>query len=185
MLQTVEETEDLEQLATRAKAGCLVSFEKIVEQMKNRLFTYLFQMVGNAHDAEDLAQETFVKAYKHLHSFDHRAKLSTWIYSIAKHTALNHIRGRRPLDSIHGMEECLPAADEVEPGERRESVWKLARTLKPSLFELLWLFYAEGFSLKEIARITRTNAVTVRVNLHRARRALKNKYRSACAREPI
>jgi RNA polymerase sigma-70 factor (ECF subfamily) len=172
----VDESRDLEQLAERAKAGCLVSFEAIVEETKNRLFTYLLQMVGNAHDAEDLAQETFIKAYKHLDSFDHRAKFTTWLYAIAKHSALNHIRRRRPLDPIHEMQEALPAAEQAEPAGS-ESVWKLARELKPKLFELLWLFYAEDFSLKEIAEITGGNAITIRVNLHRARKALEKKLR--------
>jgi RNA polymerase sigma-70 factor (ECF subfamily) len=174
-LQVEEGTESLEQLADRAQAGCLVSFEKIVEQCKDRLFTYLIQLVGNSQDAEDVAQETFIKAYRHLHSFDGRARFTTWLYAIAKNTAFTHLRRRKPNQPIDELEEILPAPEERIDSDQIDSVWTVARTLKPNLFEVLWLFYGEGFSLKEIAKISGGNAVTVRVNLHRARAALAKK----------
>jgi RNA polymerase sigma-70 factor (ECF subfamily) len=168
---------DLDALACKAQAGCLVSFERIVELNRDRLFSYLLQLVGNPHDAEELAQDTFVKAWKHLHSFDGRARFSTWLYAIAKNSAFTHLRKRRPSQPIDEMAESLPAPDYDHAAREYEPVWKVARLLKPSLFEALWLFYAEGFSLKEVAEITGTNPITVRVNLHRARAALKKKCR--------
>lgn len=175
ILQVDQVSESIEQLADRAQAGCLVSFEKIVEECKERLFTYLIQLVGNAEDAEDIAQETFIKAYRHLASFDRKARFTTWLYAIAKNTAFTYLRRRKPNQPIDGLEEVLPAPEDPIDFEQVDSVWTVARTLKPALFEVLWLFYGEGFSLKEIARITGGNAVTVRVNLHRARAALTKK----------
>ena len=174
-LTALPETEEsIEQLAAKARAGCLVSFEKIVEQYKDRLFTFLMQIVGNEHDAEDLAQEAFVKAYRHLHTFDGRARFSTWLYTIAKNGAFTHLRKRRPQQPIEGMEDILSAPVPTD-GSDAESIWMIARKLKPKFYETLWLFYAEGFSLKETAAIMKTNAITVRVNLHRARAALAKK----------
>ena len=175
ILEVEQGTESIEQLAEQAQAGCLVSFEKIVEQNKDRLFTYLFQLIGNAEDAEDVAQETFIKAYRHLNSFDGRARFSTWLYAIAKNTAFSHLRRRKPNQPIEGLEEVLAAPEERIDSEQVNSIWAIARTLKPNLFEILWLFYGDGFSLNEIAQITGGNAVTVRVNLHRARGALAKK----------
>ncbi len=175
MPTTVEATETLEQLAEQTKAGCLLSFEKIVEQMKDRVFTFLVQLVGNAHEAEDLAQDTFIKAYKGIHGFDGRARFSTWLYAIAKNTAFTHMRKRRPHDSLEELSEVLAAPESAIDPDAKDSIWTLARKLKPNLFETLWLFYGDGFSLKEIAAITGTNSVTVRVNLHRARLALAKK----------
>jgi RNA polymerase sigma-70 factor (ECF subfamily) len=175
ILQVEQGAESLEQLADKAQAGCLVSFEKIVEQCKDRLFSYLVQLVGNAEDAEDIAQDTFIKAYRHLNSFDGRARFTTWLYAIAKNTAFSYLRRRKPNQSLEEFQEVLPAPDERIDSDQVDSVWSVARTLKPNLFEVLWLFYGEGFSLKEIAEITGGNAVTVRVNLHRARGALAKK----------
>lgn len=174
-MTTLPGTEDsIEELAVKARAGCVVSFEKIVEQSKDRLFTYLMQIVGNQHDAQDLAQEAFIKAYRHLHTFDGRARFSTWLYTIAKNGALTHLRRRRPQQPIEEMEEILSAPEPAHHLDT-ESIWLAARKLKPKLYETLWLFYAEGFSLKETAGIMKTNAITVRVNLHRARAALAKK----------
>ena len=171
-----EVEESTEQLAWKAQAGCVASFERIVHLNKNRLFTYLLQMLGNRHDAEDVAQEAFIKAYQNLHSFNGRARFSTWLFTIAKNTALTHLRRRKSLQPIDEVEDLLPSP----PGrdeERVDEIWKLARALKPKFYETLWLVYAEGFSLKETAEILDTNAVTVRVNLHRARLALGKKIR--------
>src|SRR5262249_31695316 len=148
ILQVEQRVESLEQLADRAQAGCIISFEKIVEQSKDRLFTYLIQLVGNSEDAEDVAQETFIKAYRHLHSFDRRARFTTWLYAIAKNTAFTHLRKRKHNQSLDEIEEILPAPEQTIDGDQIDSVWTIARTLKPNLFEVLWLFYGEGFSLK-------------------------------------
>ncbi len=169
-----ETEESIEQLAARARAGCLVSYERIVEQCKDRLFTFIVQIVGNEHDAEDIAQEAFIKAYRNIHTFDGRARFTTWLYTIARNAALTHIRRRKPQQPIDGLEDLLSAPDTAENPDA-DSIWQIARKLKPKFYETLWHFYAEGFSLKETAEIMKTNAITVRVNLHRARAALARK----------
>jgi RNA polymerase sigma-70 factor (ECF subfamily) len=172
-----ETEESIEQLVVKAQTGCLDSFERIVQLSKDRLFTYLLQFMGNAHDAEDVTQEAFIKAYRNLHTFNGKARFSTWLYAIAKNTALTHLRKRKALQPIEEIEEvlCAPASRDASEAE---SIWLQARKLKPKFYETLWLFYAEGFSLKETARIMNTNAITVRVNLHRARAALAKRLRN-------
>jgi RNA polymerase sigma-70 factor (ECF subfamily) len=169
------EGETGEELAAKAAAGCLLSFERLVRTYQDRLFTFLLQIVQNEHDAEDIAQETFVKAYNHLGRFDGRARFSTWLYAIAKNTAFNHLRRRRSHQPIEELAEVLPAPEAALDNNERASIWAAAKTLKPKYSETLWLFYAEGFSLKEVAEIMNTNSITVRVNLHRARAALGKK----------
>jgi RNA polymerase sigma-70 factor, ECF subfamily len=164
-----------EQLVREAQTGCLLSFERLVEYFQDRLFTFLVQIVGNEHDAQDIAQETFIKVYNHLASYDGRARFSTWLFAIAKNTAYNHLRRRKVHQPIDAFAEVLTAVSPAVDPSERESLWNVARTLKPKFFETLWLFYAEGFSLKEIAEILNTNSLTVRVNLHRARNALGKK----------
>jgi RNA polymerase sigma-70 factor, ECF subfamily len=172
---SMTEEETGEQLVAKAQTGCLLSYERLVRMHQDRLFTFLLQILGNAHDAEDVAQETFVKVYTHLASFDGRARFSTWLFAIAKNTALNHLRKRRTHQPIEEMAEVLPSEEAQMEANERESIWAAAKTLKPKYFETLWLFYAEGFSLKEVAKIMNSNSITVRVNLHRARVALGKK----------
>ncbi len=176
MIVLQETEESAEQLVAKAQAGCLVSFEKIVQRNKDRLFTYLVQMLGNDHDAEDVAQEAFIKAYRNLHTFNGKARFTTWLFAIAKNTALTHLRKRKPFQPIDEIEEVLSAPEVKDTGDA-ESIWSAARKLKPKFYDTLWLFYAEGFSLKETAEILNTNAITVRVNLHRARTALARRLR--------
>ena len=178
----LDETEEsLEQLAAKAKGGCSRAFEQIVYRLKDRLFTYLLQLVKNEEDAEDLAQVAFIKAWRNLKSFDGRAQFTTWLYTIAKNTAFTHLRRKRTHEPLEELQEVL-AAEVSEPTRADESIWNLARELKPKFYETLWLFYGEGFSLKETASILRTNAVTVRVNLFRARAALARKVQHAAQR---
>jgi RNA polymerase sigma-70 factor (ECF subfamily) len=173
----VAETEEsLEELAARARAGSMPAFEQIVEETKDRLFNYVLQLVRNEHDAEDLTQEAFIKAYRNLRAFDGRARFTTWLYAIAKNAAFSHLRRRKVHQPIEELEEVLAGESSPEPDD---SIWKLARKLKPKFYETLWLFYAEGFSLKETAAIMNTNLITVRVNLYRARAALGKKLRFA------
>ncbi|HTG43350.1 MAG TPA: sigma-70 family RNA polymerase sigma factor, partial [Verrucomicrobiae bacterium] len=115
-LEVEQPVELLEELVQEARKGSLLSFEKIVEQCQDRLFTYLVQLLGNPHDAEDVAQETFIKAFKYLHAFDGRARFSTWLYAIAKNTAFTHLRKRKPQQPIEELAEILPApAQNIDP----------------------------------------------------------------------
>jgi RNA polymerase sigma-70 factor (ECF subfamily) len=169
-----ERIEELEQLASQAKAGCAESFEKIVDRTRDRLFTYLMQLVRDEQDAEDLAQDAYVKAWRNLERFDGRARFTTWLYTIAKNGAFTHLRRKRVHEPIEDLSEVVrEESDGFQP--EGESIWMLARQLKPKFYETLWLFYGEGFSLKETAAIMNTNPVTVRVNLYRARAALARK----------
>jgi RNA polymerase sigma-70 factor (ECF subfamily) len=158
-------------LAERARAGCEESFARLVTLFHGRIFNYLMQMTRNAHDAEDLTQVTFVKAYRNLGRFQSTHAFSSWLFTIARRTALNHFRAARPGDEL--TEEHPDGGD--DPAESlarrddRDAVWLMARRLKPVQFELLWLRYGEGFSIEEAARILRINPITVRVLLHRAR----------------
>lgn len=174
-MATVEEQEEsIEQLACRAQAGCLDSYERIVHMLQARVFNFVLRMTANEQDAEDVVQEAFVKAWRNLRAYDGRSKFTTWLYAIAKNTALNKLRSRRPHEPLDEHSQ-LPAPD--VSGDGSHSVWTLARTLKPKFFEALFLHYAEGFSMEEIAEITGSNSISVRVTLHRARAALKKKYR--------
>lgn len=168
-----------EQLAEQCKAGCPDAFELLVGQFEKRIFNFLRQFVGNAHDAEDITQETFLKAYQGMHRYEPVYAFSTWLFTIAKRTAISHFRSRKHTEDLSDWDE----ADHEDPAvllERKDeqlSIWKLARRLKPNQYEALWLRYGEGFSIAETARIMNTNQIHVKVLLHRARGQLAKSLR--------
>jgi RNA polymerase sigma factor (sigma-70 family) len=82
------------QLVERAKAQDEAAFEQIMSLYADRLYNYILRMVGNATDAEDLVQETFLRAYQGLPNFDGRASLGTWLYRIATNLCIDHQRRR-------------------------------------------------------------------------------------------
>jgi len=168
-----------EALVDQCKAGSRDAFSLLVERYQNRLFNYLCRLTGNAHDAEDLTQETFLKVYRSLHRFNSGQGFTTWLFTIAKRTAYNHFRSTKKSQDPPAEE----AVDSDDPStllaqkDEKLSLWKIAGALKPDQYEALWLRYGEGFSVAETATILRTNQIRVRVLLHRARKALAERLR--------
>jgi RNA polymerase sigma-70 factor (ECF subfamily) len=177
-----------EQLAAQSQAGCREAFAALVELYQDRLFSFLLQLTGNHHDAEDLAQEAFLKAYLGIHRFNPACSFTTWLFTIAKRAAASHLRSRRRVENIAAQAEAMaPAADPAETAGQEDeaaSVWALARQLKPKYFHVLWLRYAEGFSVAETAQIMRLTQLHVKVLLHRARGQLAGSLQRRQTAEP-
>jgi RNA polymerase sigma-70 factor (ECF subfamily) len=166
--------DELATLVRRAQGGEVEAFAGLLEQFETRVFHFVLRMLRNAHDAEDVTQVTFVKAWRHLASFRPENQFSTWLLTIARRTALNHLRARRPTEELTEPAEPVTESprDTATNREHAESIWQLARRLKPDQYEVLWLCYGEGFSVSEIARGMKTNSIRVRVLLHRARKRM-------------
>ncbi len=161
-----------EDLALQCQDGCLESFESLVALFEQRIVNFLNKMVRSRQDAEDLAQDTFVKAYKNIHRFDPKYKFTTWLFTIAKRTAMNHYRAAKStveLTPEKEIDERDPSV-ELEEKDQAEGLWEKAkRLLKPNQYDALWLRYGEGFTIGETAKVMETNELRVRVLLHRAR----------------
>lgn len=175
-------------LVSQCVAGDEQAFARLVETCAGRLFNFLLRFAGNAHDAEDLAQETFLKAYRNLGRFDHTRPFLPWLFTIARRTALNHLRGVRPMeelpDELAAGESGPGTLDALAARDDSDRLWRLARRLKPRQYEALWLRYGEGLELTEVAAVMRSNTLYVRVLLHRARRALLEHARRAGLGDP-
>lgn len=174
--------DDLAALARRAQAGDEAAFAALVHASTDRLFNFLYRLIGHAQDAEDLAQETFVKAHRALGRYDPARPFLPWLFTIARRSVLNHRRAARPVEPLP---DGVPAPDAPDPAEAsanrddRERLWRTARCLHPRYHDVLWLYYGENFTAAEVAAVMRTNALCVKVLLHRARRALLSELRAA------
>ena len=171
-----------EQLALRAAAGgqgSLESFGELVKRFELRLFNFLLRRTASRADAEDLTQETFIRAWERIHRYEPRWRFSTWLFTIAARLAVSHYRKRRPtLRWVEDQDEHAP--DPHDPHDPREDevrtgskLWALAgRVLTPEQHTGLWLRYAEDMSIDEIAVVLKKSQVGVRVMLFRARQVL-------------
>lgn len=162
-----------------AQRGDNEAFGVLVKLYHARVYNFLFRMMNGNAEAEDLTQETFVRAFKAIDRFDFRCAFSTWLFTIAKRAALNHFRDTRrhnhvEIDADDHPVEDTPATDH-ERADQGKRLWSIARTLKPVYHEVLWLRYGEDFSMEEIGRIISRPALYVKVVLHRARTALAKK----------
>jgi RNA polymerase sigma-70 factor (ECF subfamily) len=164
----------IQQLAERSRAGCRESFNALVECFEGRIYNFIYQVTRNQHDAEDLTQVTFLKAYQNIRAYETTHTFGAWLFTIAKRTALNHCRDRR---LVAELPEDLESDSEnpslvLQRKDEHLAIWQLAKTLKKEQHEALWLRYGEGFSIAEVGRIMNTNSIRVRVLLHRARASL-------------
>lgn len=160
------------------------------------LFSAAYQMTRNPADAEDLVQETYLKAHEHCASFQ-GTSLRGWLSRILTNTFINayHARKRRPevlgLDSEDGEPEAFgpsgpgrDPADEVLERLPDAVLQSALRTLPPANLRVVLLADVDGFSYKEIAKITDSPIGTVMSRLHRGRRALKAALSAAGFRDP-
>jgi RNA polymerase sigma-70 factor, ECF subfamily len=175
MGQSLESLAD-EELARRACAGSTACYEEIVRRYQVPLLRFLGARFPSRRDAEDILQDTFVRAWQALHRFDARYAFRTWLYTIAYRLAVS--RGRRETVATETLLEQAAAAGprpelRVEEEERRGTLWRKAReVLSEEQYMALWLFYVEEVSAGDVAAILNRSWVSVKTLMHRARRKL-------------
>lgn len=164
----------------KAKSGDLESFEKILFAYEKRIFNHVFALVRHRQDAEDLTQETFIKAYKNLRSLNPDLNFRAWLYTIATNTVRDWFRkkgNKTELFIINDPESNFETIDEDSSYNKIESAKDLENalnSLRPSYRTVLLLFYWQGFSYDEIASILSVPLNTVKTHLARAKSSLKS-----------
>lgn len=165
-----------------AVAGDTGAFGELVHRHHGRVFNFLRQMTRHHQDAEDLTQQTFLKAFHHLARFDPQRPLVNWLFTIARNSALNHFRAVKPWDELPADaagREPSPAR-EAEQKEQEENLWDRARALlSPREFEVLWLRFAEEMSTRETATVVGLTEAHVKVLVFRARQTLLKGVKSS------
>lgn len=151
------------------------SFELLIHQHQAKLYNFIYRYTRNRQDAEDLLQDTFIKAFRNFDRYDSKYAFSAWLYTIARRTVFNHFRGRRETESIN-FELIDPVATpnvQTEALDTKRSIWKLAKGLKVEYQEVLVLKYADDLSVSEIALIMGKSQVGIKTLLFRARQQLR------------
>jgi len=178
------------ELILRSKKGELDAFGELVERHQSLVINFCYRMLGNREDAEDIAQETFLRAFAAIRSFQPRAKFSTWLLTITRNLTLNLLRNRRrrgrSVSSTCWFEEerqTVTLLPTEEPGpdkvllqkERAGWVHRALQELSDTHRDIVILRDFEGMSYDEISKIMRCRRGTVKSRLFRAREQLREK----------
>lgn len=163
------------------------AFSDIVSLYQHKLYQICYRMLSNRQEAEDIAQEAFVRAFTNLHTFDQKRKFSTWLYRIATNLCIDRIRKKKPdyyLDAeVSGtdglnmysniaIDEKLPE-EKVEQMELQDRIQYEISRLPDKYRSVIVLKYIEELSLKEISDILEMPLGTVKTRIHRGREALR------------
>ncbi|HSU27466.1 MAG TPA: sigma-70 family RNA polymerase sigma factor [Chitinophagaceae bacterium] len=168
------------------------AYAGLVDRYQNYVFTLALRITKNREDAEEVAQDSFIKAYRALADFRGGSKFSTWLYTIVNNTGITFLRKKKldiqSLDneSVFAMANNRDSgvnADIVEQKSRQSMVNKAIALLAPDDAEVITLFYQAEQSLEEIAGILGIETNTAKVRLHRARTRLKEKMEKHFAQE--
>lgn len=160
-----------------ALAGSQSAYERIVRSYQRRVISLIARMTGDRALAEDLAQETFVKAFRNLAAFDGTRRFSSWLLRIAHNTTIDTLRRARPRTVPLGDDTIVePAAAPTPDPVEREALGRaldsaIAR-LRPEYRAAIALRYGEGLPFDEIGEVLGTPEVTARTYVHRARKEL-------------
>ena len=159
------------------------SFETIYDEFKTPIYNYVYHLVGNREQADDLTQDTFLKAFKALPKMDANLKLSAWLYRIATNTAYDALRRRKLIawlpwqDLDHEPADVESADPQVTIGTT-ELVRATLRRMPPQYRAALLLYTQEGFSYAEIAATLSIAESGVKMYLSRARHSFREHYRA-------
>ncbi len=165
-----------EELARRAQAGCTASFEELVRRLQTPLVHFLRQTV-RPDEADDVAQDTFLRAYENLHRYNGSSRFGTWLFTIGRRLCLNANRRARPAGDAP-LPDTVEAHDRPPPQiaderERHARLWQVAaRSLTELEYAAVWLYYVEGMGTADIGRVVGRSRVAVKTMLFRSRRKL-------------
>jgi RNA polymerase sigma-70 factor, ECF subfamily len=171
-----------------ARAGSTAAFTRLVEIYQNPIYNLCYRMLGDAGEAEDAAQEAFLRAYSQLHRYDPGRPFKTWLFAIASHHCIDRLRRRRviwlgiddePLLTHPALLEPRPGPEQVAVRREEEAaVQALLAELAPKDRCAIVMRYWYDMSYEEIACATGSTASAVKSRLHRARVSLATALRA-------
>ena len=179
------------QLIERARLREPAALRELIELHKDRLFAFIWRMIRNHHDAEDICQDAFLKAFASFDSFSVQYRFSTWLFTIGYRICLNRLRGKRAITSDEGVLALAPSGGEnpcaivesYEAAALRSKVWQAVDRLTAPQRATVLLFYRHEMSCQEIARVLELPVATVKSHLHRSRKRLREILESLSEKE--
>lgn len=169
-------------------AGEQQLYAELINRYKGYAFTIALKILQNRPEAEEAAQDAFIKAFRNLAKFNRESKFSTWLYRITFNTAISYKRKAKVIfQSIDDVQLAQRHEGEgnAEQDDRKKFIEQAMRKLNDADRLAVNLFYLQEFSLEEIADITGTQANTIKVRIHRARQRLAEELKDILQKEAV
>ncbi|HSV86885.1 MAG TPA: sigma-70 family RNA polymerase sigma factor [Levilinea sp.] len=189
-MNRIEPNNEQEPLSLKAlQSGDKIEFARLVDLYSNQIYRLALKILGDQNDAEDVLQETFIKAYRSIASFEGRSSLATWLYRIAANEALMLLRKTKPEvnmissdgsdndDEVNQPQQivdwcCLPE-NELLSNEARRFLDEAVESLSPNLRIVFILRDIQGLSIRETAEVLKISEMAVKTRLLRGRLHLR------------
>lgn len=166
-------------LVRECRTGSLTAFDRLIQRHHSKVFAFLLTLTRHRQDAEDLTQETFLRAWRKFDRFDPSMPLMPWLLTIARRLSISMLRKRKPTP------EAIPEPIVLPPEAPDLEVWRVAEEhLSREAFSALWLHYRDELPLADVGRILGKKEGAVKVMLHRSRKSLAIHLQNHAAKPP-
>lgn len=174
------------ELIDQVLAGREDAFASLVDEYKSYAFTIALKILSNRPDAEEAAQDAFIKAFHYLKNFNRQARFSTWLYRIVFNTAVSYKRkNKQTLSSIEHHDKAADTDTTLEKDDRQAYVAQAMEQLNEADKLAIQLYYLKEFSLEEVAAMMGQNMNTLKVRVHRARQRLADELKKILKEEAL
>jgi len=158
------------------------AYEVLVDRYKSMVFTLAIRITKNREDAEEIAQDTFLKVFKSLATFKGESKFSTWVYKIAYYGSLDYLKKKKrqleteavDISEVYNLSSLESVLEDIDRKERLAVLKEAIQKLSEKDSTIVTLFYFEELSIKEIAMVTGLTPEVLKVRLFRSRKQLAN-----------
>ena len=170
---------DQEKIIARARRGDADAFEQLVVAYRDQVFRLALRMCGSEADADEVAQEAFLSAWKALPNFRGESQFSTWLYQLTTHAAIDLMRREKrqiaaaDITEVNAADPAPSPQQQAEQSEQREIVRDAILQLAPEQREVVVLRFMEELSYEEIGAVLKLPSGTVKSRLNRAKAQLK------------
>lgn len=168
-----------EDLIAQAQNGDIKAFENLLYLYEKQIFSYIYRFIQHKENTEDLVQETFLKVYRNLKSFDSQYKFKTWVYTIATRTTYDWLRKAKKNKELFIIDDADSGFETIAPNDAYKEIAdtdyvnNALKQLKPEYQTVINLFYREQLTYEDIAKVLQVPLNTVKTYLHRAKKVLQ------------
>jgi RNA polymerase sigma-70 factor (ECF subfamily) len=151
------------------------AFQILLNPVKENLYNFILKALNFSEDAQDVYQETVLRAFKYKHTYDENRPFKTWLFTIAHNEIKRHFKKSGEIPGAAGTVEQLAHTPDDADNTWVRDIYDIAATLNPNQRKVFFLFYDQRFSIKEISRITGLRQGNIKFILNRARERIKEK----------